>query len=164
MFKTRFHRQQDGFTVPELLLMVVIIIILSGIVLTYYQAAMARQRDSQRVKDINVINNKLETYYNEKNAYPATFTAKDLFNIDSAALIDPNGHSIVIHDPVADSTAAQAVTNPNGASKSSYLYVPYPVGCTNAANNCTGFILKTYIEKPSSTTPNPYTKVGISNN
>lgn len=156
--------QQGGFTVPELLLMVLIIIILSGLVLTNYQAARAKERDTQRVKDINLIDNKLETYYNEKNAYPATFNAQELFNIEAGALKDPNNQTIVINAPVADSTAAQAVANPTAASKSSYLYVPYPAGCTNAANNCTGFVLKTYIEKPTSTTPNPYTKVGIDNN
>lgn len=155
---------QDGFTVPELLLMVLIIIILAGLVLTNYQAARAKERDTQRVKDINLIDNKLEGYYNNKNAYPATFDAKELFNIDEGALKDPNNHTIVIHPPVIDSTAAKAVSDPTASSKSSYLYIPYPAGCTNEANNCTGFILKTYIEKPTSTTPNPYTKVGINNN
>lgn len=156
--------EQGGFTVPELLLMVLIIIILSGLVLTNYQAARAKERDTQRVKDINLIDNKLETYYNEKNAYPATFTNKELFNIDSNVLKDPNNHTIVIHPPVIDSTAAQAVANPSNSSESTYLYIPYPAGCTNEANSCTGFVLKTYIEKPTSTTPNPYTKVGIGNN
>jgi type II secretory pathway pseudopilin PulG len=164
MFKTRLKTDQNGFTVPELLLMVLIIIVLSGLVLTNYQAARAKQRDTQRVKDINLIDNKLETYYNEKNAYPASFNAQDLYNIDSNALKDPNNHAIIIHAPVVDSTAAQAIAKPTSTSKSSYLYIPYPDGCTNAANNCTGFVLKTYIEKPTSTTPNPYTKVGINNN
>ncbi|MDQ5972541.1 MAG: ral secretion pathway protein [Patescibacteria group bacterium] len=155
---------QEGFTVPELLLMVLIIIILSGLVLTNYQAQRAKQRDSQRVQDINLIDNKLETYYNDKNAYPATLSAQELFNIDEAVLKDPDGKTIVAHPPVGDSVAAQAVANPNEKSASSYLYIPYPTGCTNAANNCTGFVLKTFIEKPTSTTPNPYTKVGINNN
>ena len=168
MFRTKLQTaikaKQDGFTVPELLLMVLIIIILAGLVLTNYQAAQAKERDTQRVKDINLIDTKLETYYNEKNAYPATFTATELFNIDGDALKDPNGKTIVIHPAVADSTAAQAVANPLATSSSSYIYIPYPAGCTNEANNCTGFVLKTYIEKSTSTTPNPYVKVGINNN
>ncbi len=167
MFKTRIKSlksQDGGFTVPELLLMVLIIIILAGLVLANYQAARAKERDTERVKDINLIDSKLETYHNDKNAYPATLDAQELFNIDAGALKDPNNHTIVVSAPVADSTAAQAVANPTASSKSSYLYIPYPAGCTNAANNCTGFVLKTYIEKPTSTTPNPYTKVGINNN
>lgn len=157
-------RSAKGFTVPELLLMVVIIIILSSLVLVNYQAARAKRRDTQRVNAINSIYNKLETYYNEKDAYPATFNASDLFGIDPANLVDPEGHSIEIHTPVADATAAQAVPNPTDKSASNYLYVPYPAGCTNAANNCAGFILKSYIEKPTNTTPNPYIKVGLNNN
>lgn len=162
MFK-RYH-SQDGFTVPELLLMVVVIIILSSLVLFNYQAAAAKRRDTQRVNDINTIYSKLETYHNEKDAYPATFSAEDLFGIDSNSLKDPEGRSIEIHAPVADASAAQAVGSPDSKSQADYLYVPYPAGCTNAANNCTGFILKTFIEKPTNTTPNPYTKVGLNNN
>jgi type II secretory pathway pseudopilin PulG len=151
-------------TVPELLLMVLIVIVLSGLVLTNYRAARAKERDTQRVKDINQIDSKLETYYNQNNAYPGTFAAKDLFGITDDSLKDPNGNLIVIHAPVGDSISAQAVANPLATSKSSYLYIPYPAGCTTAANNCSGFVLKTFIEKPTSTTPNPYTKVGINNN
>lgn len=163
----RTKKSSLGFTVPELLLMVIIIVVLSGLVLTNYQAARAKERDTQRVNDINLIDSKLETYFNEKNAYPATFTAADLYGIDPDALKDPNGHTIFIHAPVADATAAQAVPNPgpnNPETKSSYIYTPYPAGCSNQANNCTGFVLKSYIEKPTGTTPNPYTKVGINNN
>jgi type II secretory pathway pseudopilin PulG len=161
---TRLKTKHDGFTVPELLLMVLVIIILAGLVLTNYQAARAKERDTQRIKDVNLIDSKLETYYNQNNAYPASFTSKDLFGIADENLKDPNNQLIVIHAPVGDSTAAQAVPNPLVSSKSSYLYIPYPAGCTNAANNCSGFVLKTYVEKPTSTTPNPYTKVGINNN
>jgi type II secretory pathway pseudopilin PulG len=148
---TRLKTKHDGFTVPELLLMVLVIIILAGLVLTNYQAARAKERDTQRIKDVNLIDSKLET-------------SKDLFGIADENLKDPNNQLIVIHAPVGDSTAAQAVPNPLVSSKSSYLYIPYPAGCTNAANNCSGFVLKTYVEKPTSTTPNPYTKVGINNN
>ncbi|MEI7682766.1 MAG: type II secretion system protein [Candidatus Saccharibacteria bacterium] len=161
---TRLKTKHQGFTVPELLLMVLIIIVLSGLVLTNYQAARAKERDTQRISDINQINSKLETYYNEKNSYPASFSAKDLYGISEDNLKDPNGRMVVIHEPVADSTAAQAIPSPTASSKSSYLYIPYPAGCTNAANNCSGFIIKAYVEKPTSTTPNPYTKVGINNN
>lgn len=163
MFKQRL-RSENGFTVPELLLMVLVIIILASVVLINAQAASAKRRDTQRVNDINTIYSKLETYHNEKDAYPATFTNADLFGIDENTLKDPEGRAIVISAPVENATAAQAVANPNSESASDYLYIPYPAGCTNAANNCTGFILKSLIEKPTATTPNPYVKVGLSNN
>lgn len=154
---------ERGFTVPELLLMVIVIGILAAFVLANYQAARAKERDKQRIDDITLIYDKLETYSNEKNAYPASFTATELFGLEENVLKDPKGKSIVIHPAVADAVAAQQVANPSEDSDSSYLYIPYPAGCTNEANNCAGFVLKTYIEKPTSTTPNPYTKVGINN-
>lgn len=157
-------RDQHGFTVPELLLLVLIIIVLSSVVLINIQGASAKRRDSQRVSDINTISSKLETYYNEKDAYPATFTAQDLFGIDENTLKDPEGRLIVIHTPVANAAAAQAIPNPTNESPSDYLYIPYPEGCTNEAKNCSGYILKTLIEKPTNTTPNPYIKVGLNNN
>lgn len=144
--------------------MVLVIIGLSTIVLINWQSARAKRRDSQRINNIDLISNKLETYHNEKDAYPATFTAQDLFGIDASALKDPEGRTIVIHAPVANAAAAQTVPNPNSQSTSDFLYIPFPEGCTNAANNCTGYILKSYIEKPTSVTPNPYAKVGLSNN
>lgn len=154
---------ERGFTVPELLLLVIVIGVLSGFVLANYQSARAKERDKQRIDDVTSIYTKLETYANEKNAYPAAFGTQQLFGIDENSLKDPSGKMIVIHPAVLDATAAQQVANPSEDSASSYLYIPYPAGCTNEANNCTGFVLKTFIEKPTNTTPNPYTKVGINN-
>lgn len=157
-------QNNDGFTVPELLLMVLIIIILASVVLINVQAANAKRRDNQRVNDINTIYSKLETYFNENDSYPSTFTSQDLFGIDENVLKDPEGRLIVIHGSVDNATAAQAVPSPDESSASDYLYIPYPYGCTNEAKNCTGFILKSFIEKPTTITPNPYIKVGLNNN
>jgi type II secretory pathway pseudopilin PulG len=155
-------RHHDGFTVPELLLVIAMVIILSGLVLTNFQAAKAKERDTQRVNDINTIYSRLEAYYNTKSSYPATFSAKEL-GIEDSDTQDPHGRAIIVHVPVTDALAAQQVANPTSNSSANYLYVPFPAGCTNAANNCTGYILKTYIEKPTNTTPNPYAKVGLNN-
>ena len=157
------RQSQGGFTIPELLLVIVMVIILASLVLTNFQAAKAKERDTQRVNDINTMYGRLEAYYNAKNAYPATFTAQSL-GLQPSDVEDPGGSVVVIHTPVTDAAAAQQVANPKASSASDYLYVPYPLGCTNKANNCTGYILKTYIEKPTDTTPNPYTKVGLNNN
>lgn len=164
MTKKRLSLQQAGFTVPELLIIILVVLILSAFLLTNYQAARAKERDTQRVQDINLIDSKLETYFNVKNAYPASFNSAQLYGIDSSALHDPNNRLVVFASPVADATAARQYADPTASSKSSYLYIPYPTGCSNAANNCTGFVLKSFIEKPTSTTPNPYIRVGINNN
>jgi type II secretory pathway pseudopilin PulG len=154
---------QGGFTVPELLVMILVVVILSALLLTNYQAARAKERDTQRVNDINQIDSKLESYYNIKNAYPATFDSSQLLGIEKDSLRDPNNKPVVFATPQADATAAQKYPDPT-RHQASYLYIPYPTGCTNAANNCTGFVLKSFIEKPTSTTPSPYVKVGINNN
>jgi type II secretory pathway pseudopilin PulG len=154
---------QGGFTVPELLVMILVVVILSALLLTNYQAARAKERDTQRVNDINQIDSKLESYYNIKNAYPATFDSSQLLGIEKDSLRDPNNKPVAFAAPQADATAAQKYPDPT-RHQASYLYIPYPTGCTNAANNCTGFVLKSFIEKPTSTTPSPYVKVGINNN
>jgi type II secretory pathway pseudopilin PulG len=154
---------QGGFTVPELLVMILVVVILSALLLTNYQAARAKERDTQRVNDINQIDSKLESYYNIKNAYPATFDSSQLLGIEKDSLRDPNNKPVVFATPQADATAAQKYPDPT-RHLASYLYIPYPTGCTNAANNCTGFVLKSFIENPTSTTPSPYVKVGINNN
>lgn len=159
---TPLRSRQDGFTVPELLLVIALVIILSGLVLTNFQAAKAKERDTQRVNDINTVYSRLEAYYNTQNSYPSTFTAKDL-GAEEDDLKDPRGKMITIHAPVEGALAAQQVASPSATSASNYLYVPYPAGCTTKANNCQGYILKSYIEKPTTTTPNPYVKVGLNN-
>lgn len=163
MFKA-LKKAQKGFTIIELLIVIAIIAILAALVLNNFQGAQAKARDTQRTTDVNNIHSKLEEYYNENGAYPQTFAASDLPGIDAESLKDPKGQSVTINAAVADQTAAQAVAAPTASSASQYLYVSYPTGCTNAAKNCTGYVLKSYIEKPSSTTPNPYVKLGLNNN
>lgn len=155
------RKAQAGFTIIELLIVIAIIAILAGLVLNNFQGAQAKARDTQRVTDINNIHTKLEEYYNDNNGYPNTFTAATFPGIDGDSLKDPKGQSVTINAAVADETAADAVTAPTAASASQYLYVPFGAsGCTTA---CSGYVLKTYIEKPTSTTPDPYRKVGLNN-
>lgn len=161
MLKT-LKKAQAGFTIIELLIVIAIIAILAGLVLNNFQGAQAKARDTQRVTDVNNIHTKLEEYYNDNNGYPNTFTAATFPGIDADSLSDPKGVAISINAVVADETAADAVTAPTGTGTSpQYLYVPFGTsGCTTA---CTGYVLKTYIEKPTSTTPNPYRKEGLNN-
>lgn len=160
MFKT-LKKAQKGFTIIELLIVIAIIAILALLVLNNFQGAQAKARDQQRTTDINNIHSKLEEFYNENNYYPSTFTAATFPGIDDASLLDPIGsNSITLNAAVADATAADGVAAPAGdtTTSNSYLYVPYPTGCTN---NCTGYRLKTFIEKPSTTTTNPYVKKSL---
>lgn len=154
-------KAQQGFTIIELLIVIAIIAILAGLVLNNFQGAQAKARDTHRVTDINNLHSKLEEYNNDNGSYPQTFTAATFPGIDDSTLVDPDGANIVINAAVADEAAADAVAAPDTTSE--YLYVAYPTGCTNAANDCTGYVLKTFVERPTATTPNPYVKRGLNN-
>ena len=126
-----------------------------------FQGTQSKARDQQRTTDINSIHASLETYFNKTNGYPAAVSTMLFPGIDDAALKDPiGGNEVVNHPAVSDFAAAEAVKAPQSddMSSSSYLYIPFPTGCIN---NCTGYLLKTYIENPSSTVANPYTKKNL---
>jgi len=158
----KLKKAQAGFTIIELLIVIAIIAILAGLVLNNFQGAQAKARDTQRVTDVNNIHTKLEEYYGDNNGYPNTFTAATFPGIDADSLKDPKGTTIVLNTVVADETAADAVAAPDGSgSTAQYKFVPFgSSGCTTA---CTGYILKTFVEKPTATTPNPYRKEGLNN-
>ncbi len=163
MLKT-LKKAQQGFTIIELLIVIAIIAILAGLVLNNFQGAQAKARDTQRVTDINNVHSKLEEYYNDNNAYPALtgVTSANVTTtfpgIDAQSWVDPRGGEVTVNAAVADATAATAVNSQT--ANDNYLYVPYPTSCTN---NCNGYVLKSFIEKPTSTTPNPYVKLGLNN-
>jgi prepilin-type N-terminal cleavage/methylation domain-containing protein len=158
MLQTSIKKARQGFTIIELLIVIAIIAILAGLVLNNFRGAQAKARDTQRVTDVNNIHSKLEEYYNDNNAYPQTFTQATLSGIDAQSLVDPDGASVTINAAVADEAAADALADPDTTDE--YLYAAFPTGCTNA---CTGYVLVSFIERPTTTTPNPYRKEGLNN-
>lgn len=160
MLKT-IKKMQSGFTIIELLIVIAVIAVLALLTINNYVGVQAKGRDATRLSDINNIKDKLEEYYNDNNGYPNTFTATTFPGIDGESLKDPKGQSITINGVVADETAALAVTSPTLTSTSQYLYVPF--GASSCTNNCSGYVLKSYIEKPSTTIANPYVRKGASN-
>ena len=68
-------RIQAGFTIIELLIVIAIIGILATLVLTNFQGAQAKGRDTVRKNDINSLYQKLEEYYNENGSYPGSALA-----------------------------------------------------------------------------------------
>jgi prepilin-type N-terminal cleavage/methylation domain-containing protein len=170
MLKT-LNKVQRGFTIIELLIVIAIIAILAGLVLNNFQGAQAKARDTQRVTRINAIHSKLEEFYNEANGYPAAAqTTTNFPGIDAKAVIDPRGGSLT-STIVADKAALDgALTNPTSGSGNEFKYYTYPTGCsmalasgTYSGTACTGYRLRSFVEKPTTTTPNPYEKVGLQN-
>lgn len=162
MFKS-LKKAKKGFTIIELLIVIAIIAILAGLVLNNFQGAQAKARDTQRVTDVNNIHSKLEEYHNENGFYPETIAAATITTlfpgIDKESAVDPRGSNIASQTAVANAAALNS-TSPGTGTTANYHYTPY--GCTNT--ECIGYQLKTGIEKPSTTTPNPYIKIGLNNN
>lgn len=153
------HRN-TGYTVIELLIVIVVIGILTGLVVNGIQNSQVRSRDTQRITDVDTLHSKLESYYSDNGGYPNTFTISTLSNLSAETLKDPGGNALIIASPATDQVAAVGAANP-GATHN-YLYTSYPTGC--GAITCTGYVLKAYIEQPTSDTPNPYVRYGLNNN
>jgi prepilin-type N-terminal cleavage/methylation domain-containing protein len=155
-----YGKRQAGYTIIELLIVMIVVAILAGLGFSAIQNSQARSRDTERATDIDNLHSKLEAYYSDNGGYPNTFTVSTFSGLSPEALKDGNGVSIVIASPVADQAAA--LSSPNPTSGANYKYIPYPTGCT--AITCTGYILKSYIEQPTSDVPNPYVRYGLNNN
>ena len=164
-------RLQKGFTIIELLIVIAIIAILAGLVLNNFQGAQAKARETQRITKINALHTKLEEFYNEANGYPASALADPNFpGMDSRANTDARGGTLS-NTIVADKAALDgALTNPTSGANNEFRYYTYPTGCTLTLSAgvysgiaCTGYRLRSFIERPTTTTPNPYEKVGLQN-
>jgi prepilin-type N-terminal cleavage/methylation domain-containing protein len=164
------RKVQQGFTIIELLIVIAIIAILAGLVLNNFQSAQAKARDTQRITKINALHTKLEEFYNEASGYPSSANADPNFpGMDAKANTDPRGGSLT-NTIVADNAAMLAAAAPTSGSGNEFKYVTYPTGCTLALSGgvysgtaCTGYRLMSYIEKPTTTTTNPYVKLGLQN-
>ena len=67
--KKQLYRER-GFTLMELMIVMVIMSILAAIVMGNYATSTKRGRDNRRKSDLKNITTALETYYNDKGAYP----------------------------------------------------------------------------------------------
>ena len=147
---------QAGFTIIELLIVIAIIGILATLVLTNFQGAQAKGRDTVRKNDINSIYQKLEEYYNENGSYPGAALAASTFpGIDAEALVDADGATITSSFDTAK-PAAPTMTTTN-----EYRYAAYGDGSVattcDATNGCLHYDLYAFLEKE---TPQ-YTKASL---
>jgi len=170
-------KRQSGFTIIELLIVIAIIGILATLVLTNFQGAQAKGRDTVRTSDMNSIYQKLEEFYNENGGYPdgdltgtvaagvneaATDGGEDVFpGIDAGALEDEDGVAITSTFVTSDPTGA--ITVPTATSTSEYAYVggecasATAVATTLIGATCGKYTLASFQERDTA----GYTKVSL---
>jgi len=68
---------QKGFTIIELFVVIVIIGILVALALPNLFAAQARGRDADRKNELKNLQQRLESHFNDNDAYPATLAGLD---------------------------------------------------------------------------------------
>lgn len=109
-------KSQRGFTIVELLVVIVVIAILVALTLPNLFGLQRRARDDTRKNDLKNIQQALETYYNDNNAYP---------------------------DAVADLVTEYINAIPADPNGAAYTYTVAPAGCTD---NCTTYTLSATLE------------------
>ncbi len=63
-------RQNEGFSLVELLVVISIIGVLSAVLMANFMGARERARDAQKIQDLYAIKNALRMYYNDNQSYP----------------------------------------------------------------------------------------------
>ena len=121
MITKKFLKFNLGFTLIEIVVVIAIMAILTVIIYASFNGAKAQSRDQERITDISSIQLALETYYNQKNLYPANLTLLTPLYINKIPT-PPSG-------------------SPNG-SDYSYNYVP--IG--NLSRTCVSYHLWTKLE------------------
>ena len=156
-------KRQSGFTIIELLIVIAIIGILATLVLTNFQGAQAKGRDTVRTSDMNSVYQKLEEFYNENGGYPdgaldgtvavgvneaeATGTTDVLPGIDEGALTDEDGTLIVETFATADTLTEPDLPD----TTDEYIYSAY--GCdsatatTDVGATCDKYYIATFLER-----------------
>ncbi|MEK7594375.1 MAG: type II secretion system protein [Patescibacteria group bacterium] len=98
-------KQNQGFTIVELLIVIVVIGILALLVITTYSGIQAKARNSKRQTDVQSIQTQLEAWFSQNGYYPsltdmttgtatspftATWVATNMKSLDQTALTDPS--------------------------------------------------------------------------
>lgn len=88
-------RNNNGFTLIELIVVIAFLGLLSILFFTQKQSSESSYRDEQRKTAINAIYYNLEeSYYKVQKNYPANLSADKLPALDASLLEDPEGVSI----------------------------------------------------------------------
>ena len=125
----KFGKEQQGFTIVELLIVIVVIGILAGLVVTTFTGIQQKARNTERQTDIKAVHGQVEAYYAQNGKYPtlanlndSTWRSTNMKGLDPEALKDPKG-------------SAQTLTAT--PSSTSYSYAVFASDGTTACDNTT---------------------------
>jgi len=92
-------KQQNGFTIIEIILVILIIGILAGLVTNAFGGLQDDARDSERKTDMQALASDLEAYFSDFGMYPTPADLLDtawvddnLTGIEQETLVDPKGN------------------------------------------------------------------------
>lgn len=150
-------RDQQGFTIVELLIVIVVIGILAALVVTTYAGIQAKARDSKRQTDIQALQTQIEAFYASNNYYPAmvdlnssSWRSTNMKSLDAGAMTDPSGSDATLINTTPTSTShAYEYLAKNAAGTE----------CTTGDNTCATYTLQAYLETGSGT--HLYTKTNL---
>ena len=137
-------RNQQGFTIVELLIVIIVIGILAGLVLVTFNGVQQKARNTERQTDTKAIASHMETYNAQKGYYPtnanlndSAFRSANLKGLDQEALKDPKGTGYTVATTATSSQYGYNPTKDDGSA------------CDNTAGNeCSKFTI-TYVTEGS---------------
>jgi len=108
-------KNDQGFTIIELLIVIVVIVVLSVLVVTTYGGIQEKNRNLTRQNNLEAVHQQIEIYFNKAGHYPSrsdmnnpTWLAKNMKSLNPTLLIDPsnpNGSEKLVATPTAKSYA-----------------------------------------------------------
>lgn len=149
-------KQNQGFTIVELLIVIVVIGILAAIVLTTFRGVQETARDQTRETDIQSIHKQIEAYYAENTTYP---TLDKLNELEDGGFVDTELAGLAIgalYAPGVDVPTAPAATdNPMVATASAALnaYGYEASSSTSVDGSCDGDVTSVPCDEYTLTAP-----------
>ncbi|HSW99972.1 MAG TPA: prepilin-type N-terminal cleavage/methylation domain-containing protein [Patescibacteria group bacterium] len=136
----KLHKRDDqGFTVIELLVVIVIVCILVVFVMLAYSGVQVKNHNTDRQSDIDTLKSQLEDYYAEANVYPTlanlndqAWRTKHLQHVSAGVLQDPqwkntiaactaNGKPVATSAPTVDCYSYQVAGSDGSACDNSTI-------------------------------------------